>query len=68
MSPLLCQLSYTATAKEAAAKVTILPEEGSQCLRRGVPEFNARGFDPETTMAARAWVAVLESVFGEGAS
>ena len=68
MSPLLCQLSYTATAKEGAAKVTSLPEEGSQCLRRGVPEFNARGLDPETTMAAWAWVAVQESVFGEGAS
>jgi hypothetical protein len=69
MSPLLCQLSYTATAKKGAAKVPILPEEGSQCLRRGASlRFNARGFDPETTRAARALVAVLESVFGEGAS
>ena len=69
MSPLLCQLSYTATAKEGAAKVTILPEEGSQCLRRGAClNFNARRLDPAATMAARASVAVLESVFGEGAS
>ena|GEM_PF-2166720 len=68
MSPLLCQLSYTATAKEGAAKVTILPEEGSQCLRRGAClNFNARRLDPATT-AARASVAVQEFVFGEGAS
>ena len=43
MSPLLCQLSYTATPREVAAQDTILPEEGSQCLRRGVPEFQCSG-------------------------
>ena len=34
MSPLLCQLSYTATLRKEAAKTLILPEEGSQCLWR----------------------------------
>ena len=34
MSPLLCQLSYTATSKALACEDTILPEEGSLCPRR----------------------------------
>lgn len=34
MSPLLCQLSYTATEEVACGK-PILPEEGPDCLRSG---------------------------------
>ena len=71
MSPLLCQLSYTATSEVACGK-PILPEEGSDCLRSSrwkltIQEINDPSFRPLTTALA-ASVGGRESVFGEGAS
>ena len=67
MSPLLCQLSYTATPRGIIAESTILPEEASHCLRKGSPGFNARRFGRPMAMTARASAAVRGSVFGEEA-
>jgi hypothetical protein len=67
MSPLLCQLSYTATRERLLRGAQFYPRMDLSVYGEAWLSFT-RGFDHETTMAARVSVAVRESAFVEGAS
>ena len=66
MSPLLCQLSYTATPMGLLRRAQSYPRRALTVYVRALA-FNAQGFDLSVRTAAPASVVVLESAFAGAA-
>ena len=66
MSPLLCQLSYTATSGRSLREVNLTRGGIALSMERQMQFKDPRLQELATALAA--WAAGRESVFGEGAS
>ena len=67
MSPLLCQLSYTATLRKEAAEDAHLTRGGIAVSMEDRREPSGQCRFPLVRTVVPAWVVVPESVFDEGA-